>query len=58
MVMLGVQAMVNIGVSIGALPTKGLPMPFISYGGSALIFNMAAVGLILNIAKTQDMGNG
>src|SRR3989338_11706348 len=36
--MLGLQAVVNIGVSIGALPTKGLPLPFISYGGSALVF--------------------
>ncbi|MBF0532268.1 MAG: FtsW/RodA/SpoVE family cell cycle protein, partial [Candidatus Omnitrophica bacterium] len=52
--MLGFQAMVNIGVSIGALPTKGLPLPFISYGGSALIFNMAAVGLLLNISRVQD----
>jgi cell division protein FtsW len=52
--MLGLQAVVNIGVSIGALPTKGLPLPFISYGGSALIFNMMAVGLLLNISRTQD----
>jgi len=44
--MIGLQAVVNIGVSIGALPTKGLPLPFISYGGSALIFNMIAVGLL------------
>lgn len=52
--MLGMQAMVNIGVSIGALPTKGLPLPFVSYGGSALIFNMMAVGLLLNISRTED----
>ena len=52
--MLGLQAMVNVGVSIGAFPTKGLPLPFISYGGSALIFHLVAVGLLLNIAKTQD----
>ncbi len=52
--MLGLQAVVNIGVSIGALPTKGLPLPFISYGGSALIFNMIAVGLLLNISRIQD----
>lgn len=57
LVMIGVQAMVNVGVSIGALPTKGLPMPFVSYGGSALIFNMAALGLILNVSKTQDMNS-
>lgn len=48
------SAVVNIGVSIGAFPTKGLPLPFVSYGGSSLIFNMAAVGLLLNVAKTED----
>ena len=52
---LGLQAVVNIGVSIGALPTKGLPLPFVSYGGSALIFNMMAVGLLLNISRIQDL---
>ena len=52
--MLGLQAMVNVGVSIGAFPTKGLPLPFISYGGSALIFHLIAIGLILNVSKTQD----
>ncbi|OGX24799.1 MAG: cell division protein FtsW [Omnitrophica WOR_2 bacterium RIFCSPHIGHO2_02_FULL_48_11] len=53
--MIGMQAVINVGVSIGALPTKGLPLPFISYGGSALIFNMVAVGLLLNISRTQDL---
>ncbi|MCK5012394.1 MAG: putative lipid II flippase FtsW [Candidatus Omnitrophica bacterium] len=54
-VMIGLQAVVNIGVSIGAFPTKGLPLPFISYGGSALIFNMIAVALLLNISRVQDL---
>jgi cell division protein FtsW len=53
--MIGLQAVVNIGVSIGAFPTKGLPLPFISYGGSALIFNMTAVGLLLNISRVEDL---
>ncbi|MDE2027596.1 MAG: putative lipid II flippase FtsW [Candidatus Omnitrophica bacterium] len=52
--MLGLQAMVNVGVSIGAFPTKGLPLPFISYGGSALIFHLAAIALLLNISKVED----
>ena len=56
LVMISIQVVVNFGVSIGALPTKGLPLPFISYGGSALIFNMAAVGLILNVSRTQEIG--
>ena len=54
-VMIGLQAVVNIGVSIGAFPTKGLPLPFISYGGSALIFNLIAVALLLNISRIQDL---
>ncbi|MFT5169835.1 MAG: cell division protein FtsW [Candidatus Omnitrophota bacterium] len=57
MAMLGLQAVVNIGVSIGALPTKGLPLPFVSYGGSALVFNMIAVGLLLNISRMEDLGH-
>lgn len=52
--MLGLQAMVNVGVSIGAFPTKGLPLPFISYGGSALVFHLMAIALILNVSKTND----
>ena len=53
--MIGLQAMVNVGVSIGALPTKGLPLPFISYGGSSLIFHLMAVGLLLNISRINDL---
>lgn len=51
---IGLQAIVNIGVSIGSLPTKGLPLPFISYGGSALIAQMICVGILLNISKHQE----
>ena len=52
--MIGLQAVVNIGVSIGAFPTKGLPLPFVSYGGSALMFNLVAIGLLLNISRIED----
>lgn len=53
--MIGMQASLNIGVSIGALPTKGLPLPFISYGGSALMVTMMMVGLLLNISRINDL---
>jgi cell division protein FtsW len=49
--LIALEATINIGVSIGALPTKGLSLPFISYGGSALLANMTAVGLLINISK-------
>ena len=49
--LIGLEAVINIGVSTGALPTKGLSLPFISYGGSALLANMVAVGLLMNISK-------
>jgi cell division protein FtsW len=53
--MISAQAIINIGVSIGALPTKGLTLPFISYGGSALIFNMVMIGLLLNVSRAADL---
>lgn len=45
------QAFFNIGVVTGVLPTTGVPLPFISFGGSALFFNMVCVGILMNIAK-------
>lgn len=51
---IGLQAVINVGVTIGALPTKGLPLPFISYGGSALVVNMMLVALLLNISRIAD----
>jgi len=48
------QAGINMGVSCGLFPTKGLPLPFVSFGGSSLIITMSAVGILLNIsARTQ-----
>lgn len=48
------KAVINIGVSCGLLPTKGLPLPFISYGGSSFIFDMVSVGILMNIARTGE----
>jgi cell division protein FtsW len=49
--LVGLQAVINVGVVTGALPNKGLPLPFISYGGSNLLLMFAAVGLLLSIAR-------
>ena len=49
--MISLKAIVNIGVSCGVFPTKGLPLPFISYGGSSLIFDMVSLGILVNIAR-------
>ena len=45
-----IQSTINMGVSCGLLPTKGLPLPFVSFGGSSLIITMCAVGIMLNIS--------
>ena len=46
-----VQAFVNIGAVLGVVPITGLPLPFVSFGGSALVVTMAAYGILLNIAR-------
>lgn len=48
-------ALVNAGVTLGLLPTTGLPMPFVSYGGSSLVFSSFAVGVLLNISAQTDL---
>jgi cell division protein FtsW len=53
--MISLQALINFSVAIGLVPTKGLPLPFISYGGSSLLVNMAAVGMLLTISKGEDL---
>lgn len=52
--MISLRAIVNIGVSCGLFPTKGLPLPFISYGGSSFIFDIVSLGLLLNVARTGE----
>jgi len=50
-VMLATQTLVNLGVVTGLLPTKGLPLPFISFGGSALTMTLFSTGILLNISQ-------
>lgn len=50
--MLGLQAMINIAVVTGTIPVTGMPLPFFSYGGTSLIANLIAVGILLNISRT------
>ncbi len=52
--MISTQAIINFAVSTGLMPTKGLPLPFISYGGSALLINMAAIGILMNISRRNE----
>ncbi len=44
----------NIGMTIGIMPVTGIPLPFLSYGGSSMLANLAAVGLVLNVVKRQQ----
>lgn len=48
------QALINMSVVLGLLPTKGIPLPFVSAGGSSLLFTLAGVGLILNVSQHAD----
>jgi cell division protein FtsW len=53
-VMMGIQAALNIGVTTALLPNKGIALPFISYGGSSLLFSMLAVGILINIYRQGE----
>lgn len=49
--MIAVQAFVNLSVVLGLLPTKGIPLPFVSNGGTSMIINLAAMGILLNVTQ-------
>ena len=52
---IALQVCVNMGVTLGLLPTKGLTLPFLSYGGTSLVLNMAAIGVIMNIGLSPGL---
>jgi cell division protein FtsW len=53
---IGCQAIINIGGVVGVLPETGIPLPFLSSGGSSLVVTFAAVGLLVNVARTVPTG--
>jgi cell division protein FtsW len=53
-VMVSSQALINLGVVLGMVPTKGIPLPFISYGGSSLLVMLLGTGVLLNIAQQSN----
>ena len=53
-VMMTFHILVNIGMTIGIMPVTGVPLPFMSYGGSSLMMNMMAIGVVLNIGMRRQ----
>jgi cell division protein FtsW len=49
--LIGLQAFINIAVVLGMLPTKGMALPFLSYGGTSLWVTLIAIGILLNISS-------
>ncbi len=49
------EALINVGAVIGVLPVTGIPLPFISFGGSSLVITMAAAGILINIARQEKL---
>lgn len=56
--MIALQALIHVGVATHALPTTGMSLPFVSYGGSALMMTLAMVGFILNVSRYPDLQTG
>ena len=49
--MIAAQALVNISVVLGLIPTKGIPLPLVSFGGSSLLINLVGMGILLNVSQ-------
>ena len=52
-VLIGLQALIHMGVVMGLMPTKGLVLPFISYGGSAMVINLMEAGILLGLSRRR-----
>ena len=56
--MLVLQALFNISVVLGLVPTKGIPLPLVSNGGSSMLINLLGIGVLLNISQHSQMETG
>ena len=56
--MISIYAVLNIGVATGMLPTTGLPLPFVSYGGSSLVWNLCGIGILAAVARQSSRSDG
>jgi cell division protein FtsW len=54
--MIALQALVNISVVLSLMPTKGIPLPFVSFGGSSLLINLVGMGILLNVSQHTSSG--
>ncbi len=55
---IALEAFINMAAVMGLIPTKGLVLPFLSYGGTSLMMCMVAVGILLNISSRQEQNSG
>jgi cell division protein FtsW len=57
MLIMAIQSIINMGMTIGILPAKGFPLPFVSYGGSSMISNFCMLGILINISRNNTQNN-
>jgi cell division protein FtsW len=51
------ETLINVGAVVGVLPVTGIPLPFISFGGSSLVITMAAAGVLINVARQGEVAS-